>query len=737
MEPLHAQFPGLAVGWAVVFSGLAAQAAPPPELTVAQWADEHRDIAAESGARITGKWNTSTAPYMRRPMEVAGVDHPAGSVWLRWSAKTGKTQVFLNAGFHCIDTAPRSMMVVTATDQKQKDFEREIWSPNVRATEAIRLKIMATVSRSGEKSLTFHKRFRGGFLKIINGGSESQLQQSDIGLIIYEEPSSYPADVGGRGPPIRQARSRQDAWGDDAKELGGGTPKMVGDCAVTDEVERRTQEKPYVPCPHCGALQLLVWENMRREAGRPFFICQSEPCGRAIGHEDKLWMLAQFDAGVGGWLACFEYRQADGSPDPERADRTPPPVILPADWPHWLALRGPDTGADLDGRDPSFDALWQAYSPFTTWSRIWEKFDEASQSGNPEDLVVFWQQVLARPFEAAYDRPPTQSLYDNRVVAGAIAELQRGVIPVWAWVLVLVVDVQGDRLEWAVWAIGRERKMARLEAGIIPIPPVDPRAWSELASLLRRQYEGPHCKPLGFDRVGIDTGGHHTNQAYVFAAAHRAAGVMALKGKPNDREALPLTAGTRRKAKVGRRVVADVQLYLVGTHAVKKAIYFGLGQTLAGCETGEHLPGSVTLEPTATEVDFQQITAETLMPPDPAKRRKAEAWEVQRGQRNEQLDLAVYAWALGWSFVPDGMNDKDWDSLIAARRRDPADAANLPLERLWDGRPLAAGEPASPRSLGAEPADTSTPPPPPRQNPAPEHPLLVAARKAAAQGDAS
>lgn len=725
------QFPGLALGWAVMFSALAAQAAPPPELDVAGWSDEYRKIAPESGARITGDWNTSVAPYMRRPMQLAGVDHPAASVWLRWSAKSGKTQVFLNAAFHCIDTAPRSMMVVCATDQKQKDFEREVWGPNVRATDRIKLKVMATTARSGEGSTTYHKRFRGGFAKIINGGSESQLQQSDIGLIIFEEPSSYPSDVGGRGPPIRQARSRQDAWGDDAKELGGGTPKLVGDCPVTDEVERRTCERYYLPCPHCAARQLLVWENMRNEDGRPSFVCQNPACGKDIGHEHKIWMLDQADAGNGGWLACFEHRLSDGTADPDKAHLTPPPVILPADWDRWLQVRGPDIGSDLDDRDPSFDGIWQAYSPFTTWAKIWEKFEEASASGNPEDLVVFWQQVLARPFEAAFDRPRTDDLYAQREVAAACAQHVRGRIPPWAWSVVIAADVQGDRLEWAAWAIGRHRCMARIEAGVIPIPPVDPRAWSELSNVIRREWEGDHILPMRADRIGVDSGGHHTNQVYVFCSSHAAAGCMALKGaSETDHQALPLTAGKRRKAKIGRRVVADVQLYLVGTHGVKKAVYFGLSQALANCETGEHLPGSVTLEPTATDLDFAQITAEVLLPPDPAKKRKYEKWDA-KGQRNEQLDMAVYAWALGWSFLPDNMTDKDWDRLIAQRRRPAAPKAELPLEGIWTGE--AKANPSAGSDRGGSPASQSPPWPrgaaadPSKPNPVRTPPVSAAA----------
>lgn len=696
-------FPGLAVGWSVMLSALAASAAPPPELNVPDWSDEHRKISPESGARLTGDWRSSFAPYMVRPMIVAGVDDPAPKVWMRWSAKTGKTQVALNAILHAIDTAPRSIAIISPTLQKAQDLEREVVAPAIRATTKVSAKVMATKSRSGDGSTTRHKRFRGGFLKIINGGSESELQQSDVGLVVFEEPASYKRDVGGRGSPIKQGRGRTWAWGDDAKEIGGGTPGFVGDCMVTEELELGTVERFYLPCPHCGARQVLLWENLQLFEGRPHFLCQAPGCGALIGHEHKTAMLAAAYADGPpwfGWVPCFESANPDNP--------APPPCFPAEDIDRWRAR-------DLEGRFPSFDGIWQAYSPFTHWPRILQEFDSAQRSGNPEDLVTFYQQVLGRPFESAYDRPARERLFDQREAAARLAQVTRGQVPPWAWALTLTVDVQGDRLEWVVWAWGQGRRGARIDAGVIPIRPEDSRAWAELAEITQRTYEGPHLRPLGFDRIGVDTGGHHTNEAYLFCSGRP--NTMALKGA-SKMDALPLAQGSVVRARIGGRTVARTQLYLVGSHKVKKSVYFGLAQTLAGVDLAEHLPGSLTLEAEATERDYAQLTAEVLLPPDPGKGRKVETWERQpAGAANEQLDLCVYAWALAWSFLPDSMRDADWDRLIATRRRDPSAPDAAPLERLMTSpvRDLAPAQP--PRPSPAAPASAT------------EHPLLQLARQ--------
>ena len=47
-----------------LFRKAAGVVAPPPKLTVSQWADSHRVLSKKSSAE-PGKWNTDRAPYQR------------------------------------------------------------------------------------------------------------------------------------------------------------------------------------------------------------------------------------------------------------------------------------------------------------------------------------------------------------------------------------------------------------------------------------------------------------------------------------------------------------------------------------------------------------------------------------------------------------------------------------------------------------------------------------------------
>jgi phage terminase large subunit GpA-like protein len=650
---------GLALGGAVVLSALAA-CAPEEELSVSQWADQYRGIAAESGSAFAGKWSTARAPYLREIMDVMGVDHPAPRVAVVGSAQSGKTQALNNAIGHTVDLHPRSIMVLTPSLSKSLAWNREQWEPMISATERLSLKVMAQSRTNAKDSTSFHKRFRGGYLKLVSAGTAKELQSSSIALLVLEEPTDYPLDAGGRGDPIEQARHRMDAWGDEAKEIAASTTGEKGKCRITEMFEAGDQRRFNVPCPHCGDYHLLAIERMKLWDGRPVFTCPS--CGSSIEEHHLPGMLAG-----GIWLKSYP-AGADGSPDP--ANPAPPSVIPPGDIERW-AQRG------SAGRYPSFH-FWQAYSPFASWSRIWREFEECRT--HPEKLRTFYQQVLAEPYEATHDRLKWEDvkavMTAPRLIAAA--RVVRGEIPAWAAVLIGAGDVQDDRLEWAFYAYGPGGRRARIDAGVVPIPAIDPRAWHELARVASYEYEGPHINPLRADRFGVDTGGHFTHEAYRFARSY---GVLPLKGSSNP-DAPPLTLGNRVKVKdVHGKVIARIPLYQVGTFNLKKRHYHGLRQAALTSETGELEPGALILDPASTDADYRQITAEFLVE-TVHKGRRVAYWDKPKHLANEQTDMAVYADALAIGYGVDRFSEDQWQDLFTRRAKDPALAGAAPLERL-------------------------------------------------------
>src|ERR1700722_3121274 len=91
-----ADLPGVADGRRILFDELARLAKPEVDLTVSEFADRYRVVAAESGSPFPGPWRTTRVPYWREALDCLREDHPSRRVTVKASAQTGKSEVGVN-----------------------------------------------------------------------------------------------------------------------------------------------------------------------------------------------------------------------------------------------------------------------------------------------------------------------------------------------------------------------------------------------------------------------------------------------------------------------------------------------------------------------------------------------------------------------------------------------------------------------------------------------------------------
>ncbi|MER2031073.1 MAG: phage terminase large subunit family protein [Solibacillus sp.] len=91
-----------------LFRKAAGVVAPPPKLTVSQWADSHRVLSKESSAG-PGKWNTDRAPYQREIMDSIS-DPDTAEIVVMSSAQVGKSELINNIIGYYIDYDPSPML---------------------------------------------------------------------------------------------------------------------------------------------------------------------------------------------------------------------------------------------------------------------------------------------------------------------------------------------------------------------------------------------------------------------------------------------------------------------------------------------------------------------------------------------------------------------------------------------------------------------------------------------------
>lgn len=653
-------FPDLPDGTVVLFSGLEAASRPAEDLTISEWADRYRKVSAESGSPWPGDFRTDRVPYLREPQDCLHPDHPARRVSARWAAQLGKSTAIENWFGYVVDQAPGSMMIVLPTLEEATKFNRVKLQPTIEASPRIRHKVLPVNSRDEQGSTTAFKRFAGGFCQIVNAGSSKGLQMVSIKYLAMDEVTGYPRDVDGRGSPRDQARARQKMYGDLAKEWQGSTPGIVGECVVTEDFEAGDQRHYYVPCPHCGIYQVLVFDQMRGPGGgKPaHLVCRS--CDEMVLDGHKGDMLA-----AGSWIPR---RVQDG-------DQPVPDLIEPGDMDHWRC--DPCEGRCRDWQ-PSYH-LWAAYAPRERLADIWQKWKDAE--GDTTKLRVFSQQDLAEP----YDPGGVAVEWEKIVEAVRAHRVPAKAIPPWCGLVVSAADVQSYGIKWTVWAIGPGDQSCLIDREIFEgSPEQSDEPWIELADALGRTYATAGGGEKGIDLSGVDSG-FATDRVYMFCASRP--NCYALDGR-HDR-GLPWL-GTPKKRDIKdafKRIIGKVLLYPVGNYDVKTSVMAGLANLVLGPDAAGAWPrNTIHMAADLCDEEFaKEMTAERLVDPDEEARasvsRRARnlispkaprEWKRIVGRANDWFDATVYAFALGWHLRHKRrLNSQRWADLLLEVHGEP------------------------------------------------------------------
>jgi len=549
------------------------------------------------------------------------------------------------------------MLTVLPTGDEAKKYNRVKIQPTIDASPRIRHRVAPENSRDEASSTTAFKRFFGGFNQIVTASSSKGLQMVTIRWLVLDELSGYLRDVDGRGSPASQARKRQKAWGDRAKELAISTPGMAGECEITELYEASDQRRFYVPCPHCGDFGLLRYENMLAPGpatrNRAAFVCRS--CGGVIEQADKPKML-----GLGVWVPTW-------SDSPE----TLVPEIIPAEAIGAYVVP-PCTGR-FAGRQPGY-ALWAAYSPMESWTDIWER--GVAARADPVEMKVFTQQDLGEAYEPKGDAPDWEKLLSVR------EPWPRGVVPWPAAVITGFIDVQGNRFEWGLWGWGEGFQGWLIDRGVINHDADDPAAWAAIDSLVSRRWPTAGGREIDVMQWGLDTG-YRAQVLYDRVAARPS--LLATKGDAKPRAAPFKKSRADLKDAHGRKIQGRrLDLALIGQFDLKSSVYEGFRALLTGPDSeGRYRPGALHLPNWIGEDELRQLTAEVLIDPreyaasaakrggklvKPFERRE---WRKKPHQANEGLDIVVGSRALAWGEGAGSLTPERWRELAVAAHGQP------------------------------------------------------------------
>lgn len=406
------------------------------------------DDSAEPGA-----YRTARTPYVREWQDSAGLPW-VHQVTVCKSTQIGGTQAMLNVLAYAIAQDPGPVTWAMPTREDAAEFADNRVQPMVDASPTLSAQMTGERFDAKRRQIQF-RRCRVLFRSSVTA---KELAQYPARWLFADEADKWRAKAQGEAAPFDLARERtRTFW--NHRVFVTSTP-TVSDGLVSVEFARGDRRRYHVPCPHCGAFQVLSWKRVKwdnakhdteakmRAAREAWYECSS--CQQRILDAHKQDMLAK-----GFWC-------------PEGVDPTPHLVDGRLDLP--------------DDRAPHRSYhLWAGYSPWLAWWEIVAEF--LRSSGNPRTLQNFVNSWLAEAWVDRVDDTP------EAAVAACVEPRLQGDVPDEVKVITASVDVQKDRVEWSVEGWGVDEESWLISAGKVQ-KQADGGDWRELGDILFRNTFG-------------------------------------------------------------------------------------------------------------------------------------------------------------------------------------------------------------------------------------------------------
>ncbi len=619
---------------------------PPPRRRLSEWGDAKFVMSRESSAS-PGRWRSY--PPQREILD-AMTDPRYEQVSVQKSSRVGATKGLCILIAYHIDEDPCPILLFQPTVDDARRFSRKEIAPMVRDVPCLRGKVSEPRSRDSSNTI-LDKEFVGGSLELLGANSPAGFRARTVRVLIFDEVDAYRASAGAEGDPIALGIRRTETYWN-RKIVAVSTP-----AEEPSRIERLyldgDQRRYYVPCPHCGHFDELVFQKgedghghwMWWPEGKPeqaCFYCSS--CGCEIGHEHKRDMVAR-----GEW----------------RANAVSP------------------------GHASFF--IWAAYSfsPNATWAQIateYEKAEAARREGRDEEMTAFTNTWLGQPKRVVGESPAWEPLYRRRETYSP------GTVPAGVQVLTAGVDVQGDRLVYEVVGWGARKESWSIEIGTIAgkTDAEDGPAWKGLTDLMAKSWPGADGRPWVIAMLGIDSG---YNTSAVYAWGHQdPTRRLVVKGMGEDKATARMLLGVAQSSVLkgsGKIAARRCLVWPVGSGLAKKELY-GWLKLEPPTHADDPFPAGWCHFPEWGEDYFQQLTAEQLVEVHDKHGRPVHVWEIKKGHQNHHLDARVYARAAAARIGVDQLVE------------DPARSRPKPGPRPAPSAPTADGPPI-PRSFDSRP----------------------------------
>lgn len=432
---------------------------PPANLNPWQWAEANLELSNRATA-FPGRYSTEQTPYVRDVLE-AFKDPAIRQISLCWSAQSSKTMTMLVMLGYVVDQDPGPVLLVQSSKDGAVSFSKNRLQPLLEDSPIL------AKHKTGDRFdfSAAEMRLDNCSIYLQGAGSPAQLASRPIRYLLADEVDKWPDESKKEADALSLAMERTKSFRNH-KAILASTPTIARG-PIWKAFESGDQRRYHVPCPHCGALFVMQWQQVK---------WTEDPDAKVV--LDQTWLECPHCQGI-------------------ITERHKSSMLEAGQW----IPGNPDAPADRVSYH-----LSELYSPWTTWGSLAVKFIRATKEakqGNTGSLHNFVNSSLAEPWE---DRQ--QSAKEPEAILALEVDLPAGVIPSDTVALTAGVDTQDTGFWFTIWAWGQELTGHLVREGFAPdLLVLDSVLWES-----RYQDQEGRSHPVRL--ALIDSQGHRTAEVY-------------------------------------------------------------------------------------------------------------------------------------------------------------------------------------------------------------------------------
>jgi len=582
---------------------------PEPKLSLRDWSEKNRILDNKSSAE-PGRYNASRTPFNIEIMDNLSLHSPVRKIIVMKGIQLGLTEVGNNWIGYIIDQAPSPMMAIQPTLDMMKRNVKLRLDPMFDTIPRIAEKMGRKRSREGGNTM-FQKDYPGGSLVLTGANSAASLSSMPVRFLFLDEVDRYPMDVDGEGSPISLAEKRTATFGYKKKIFEISTPTIEGRSVIENDFLKTDQRYFFVPCPHCNEKQILVFKNLKWEKGKYdscHYVC--EHCKGKIEQRHKTWMLHNGE---------------------------------------WIATKPENSSPDMVGYHIS-----TLYSPdgWMSWAEIAKEWEECQ--GDEPKMKAFINTILGETYKEKTEAPEWEALYEKSQLYGLPENKPLGSVAF----LTAGVDVQGDRLEVEIVGWMRGRNSQQIDYRVLLGDTNEKDVWDQLTKVLDEPFETEDKRTLHIRYMAVDTG-YRPDKVNDWAKLHGPTRVLPVRG--DEKVQAPFMPPRVVDLNKQGKKLGKMKVWHVGVSYLKGQLY-GWLRLNVNLETGE-VPAGYCLFTKRDPHYFRGLTAEAIQPVRNNRGMITYQW-VKKYERNEPLDVRVYATAAAYVLGFDRWTPEKWEKEI-------------------------------------------------------------------------